>query len=91
VPLRNGISPGFLFAFLRSEPIFRLLRSTSTGSKQQEQHVTMMRDLPVPRLGSKVEKAIGDRVSAAVGIFDRALQAEARAIALVDQAIEEAT
>jgi hypothetical protein len=88
VPLAHAISPGYLFSFLRSEPAFRLLRATSAGSKQQYQHPDMMRDLPIPRLDVDVERSIDKRVALAVEIFDRALEAEAQAIGLVDHAIE---
>jgi hypothetical protein len=90
VPLAHAIPPGYLFAFLRSEPAFRLLRATSAGSKQQYQHPGMMQKFPIPRLDTEVERSIDKRIASAVQIFDRALESEARAIDLVDQAIEKA-
>lgn len=91
VPLTDAIPPGYLFAFLRSDAAFRLLRSISTGGKQQEQHPTMMWNLPIPRLSSEQEAAIDARVRAATKVFDAALDSEMLAIDGVDQAIEEAS
>ena len=39
---------GCLFAFMRSETAFRMLRSTSMGTKLQDHHPGFMYDLPVP-------------------------------------------
>ena len=41
--------PGaYLFAFMRSEAAFRILRSMSTGSKQQDIHEVLRQQIPVP-------------------------------------------
>lgn len=39
---------GCLFAFMRSETAFRMLRSISTGTKLQDHHVAFLPALPVP-------------------------------------------
>jgi hypothetical protein len=65
IPIHGAIHPGYLHAFLRSEVAFRLLRSISTGGKQQEQHPVMMWNLPIPRLGAFDEARIGALVDAA--------------------------
>jgi type I restriction enzyme S subunit len=76
IPTQGAIHPGYLHAFLRSEVAFRLLRSISTGGKQQEQHPVMMWLLPIPRLGVSEEARIGDLVDAAAEELDAAMAAE---------------
>ncbi len=76
VPVSGAVHPGYLHAFLRSEIAFRLLRSISTGGKQQEQHPVMMWNLPVPRLETSEEARIGALVDAAAEELDAAMSAE---------------
>lgn len=90
VPLVDEVPPGYLFAFLRSDLAFRLLRSISAGGKQQEQHPRLMWRLPVPRLNSDDEAEIDAHVMDACRLLDEALEEEERARALVERAIEEA-
>ncbi|WP_291156691.1 methylation-associated defense system restriction endonuclease subunit S MAD5 [Gemmatimonas sp. UBA7669] len=90
VPIRSRIEPGFLYAYMRSRLAFRLLRSISTGSKQQEQHVVMMRRFPIPRLGTEEESRIAAMVDQAGLLFDVAVESESAARALVERTIEEA-
>jgi type I restriction enzyme S subunit len=84
VPLEGAIPPGYLFAFLRSRLAFRLLRSISIGGKQQEQHPSMMRRLPIPRFDPKREEEIGELVNTGCDLYDRALESEDRARELVE-------
>jgi type I restriction enzyme S subunit len=83
------VPPGYLFAFLRSNVAFRLLRSISTGGKQQEQHAGMMWRFPIPRLSSEREHEISRTVEAATALFDKALGLEDEAWRLVCEAIEQ--
>ena len=87
IPLPGAIDAGYLFAFMRSRLAFRMLRSISTGGKQQEQHPVMMYRLPIPRLGEVRELEIGTLVSRACNLYDFALDAEDRARSLVEAAI----
>lgn len=87
IPLQDAIDPGYLFAFMRSRLAFRMLRSISTGGKQQEQHPAMMYRLPVPRLGESREKEIGALVARACILYDQGLEAEDLARSLVEQTI----
>jgi len=87
VPIEGNISPGYLFAFLRSHIAFRMLRSTSTGGKQQEQNQTLMNEFPIPRLSSEEEKESGSRVDKASVEDDRALDCEEKARSKVEAAI----
>jgi hypothetical protein len=83
--------PGsYLFAFLRSEAAFRLLRSMSVGGKQQEYHPALLRDLPVPECTAADRTRIADIVRDAHRNRDTADRREDKAFALLDQAIEEA-
>jgi type I restriction enzyme S subunit len=61
------IPPGYLFAFLRSEAGFRLLRSMSEGSKQQDLHWRKVPRMPVPRLTGAEEEGIHKTVLYAYG------------------------
>jgi hypothetical protein len=87
VPAEGAIHSGYLHAFLRSELAFRLLRSISTGGKQQEQHPVMMWDLPIPRLHDAEESCIGAIVEKAARELDAAMSAEDEAESLLERMI----
>jgi type I restriction enzyme S subunit len=88
VPRLDTIPPGYLFAFMRSEVAFRMLRSISAGGKQQYQHPTLMYELPIPRLDKSREKEIGKLIDRAATEFDHALDCEEKARQLLEQKIE---
>ncbi len=88
VPLPEKVRPGYLFAFLRSRTAFRMLRTISTGGKQQEQHPAMMWRLPIPRLADEQEAQIAEKVNQACADLDRALDLEEEARTLVEKAIQ---
>lgn len=92
VVARNGaIHPGYLFAFLRSEPGFRLLRSLSEGSKQQDLHWRTVPLLPVPRFADRArEEAIGEKVIRAYQLRSDAVDRIIEAQRSCERAIEEA-
>lgn len=86
----RAIHPGYLFAFLRSEPGFRLLRSLSEGSKQQDLHWRTVPRIPVPRLADRArEDAIGEKVFRAYRLRNEAVDKILEAQELCEQAIEE--
>ena len=87
IPAHGAVHPGYLHAFLRSEFAFRLLRSISTGGKQQEQHQVMMWNLPIPRLAAPDELRIGSIVETAAEELDAAMSAEDEAERLLDKGI----
>jgi type I restriction enzyme S subunit len=89
IPKADLIPPGYLYAFLRSNFAFRLIRAMSTGSKQQYQHPVLMAEMPIPRLDNHSEAEIGDKVEKAAKLRDSALELEDQARALVERAIEE--
>ena len=81
------VSGAYLFAFLRSETAFRLLRSASVGSKQQDLQPDLVAALPVPLVPEPERTAIAELVRDAYRGRDEADRAEADAIALVERAI----
>lgn len=87
IPAEGAINPGYLHAFLRSEFAFRLLRSISTGGKQQEQHPVMMWNLPIPRLEASEEARVGALVNVAAEELDAAMSAEDEAERLLEESI----
>lgn len=88
VPRPGVIPPGYLFAFMRSEVAFRMLRSISAGGKQQYQHPALMYELPIPRLDNIKELEIAKLIDSAAAEFDHALDCEEQARQLVEQTIE---
>lgn len=87
IPLPGKIRGGFLYAFLSTKIGFRLLRSMSTGGKQQYQHPNMLARLPIPRLAEDEENRIADLVDEAARQYDLGLGWEDQARALVESAI----
>jgi restriction endonuclease S subunit len=70
IPRAAKILPGYLYAFLRSETAFRLLRTMSTGGKQQSLHPLLIYSLPIPRLAKKTEEQVAAIVQEAAECFD---------------------
>lgn len=87
VPDTSKIDGCYLFAFIRSELAFRLLRGISIGAKQQEQHIGMMRRFPIPRLAPIVEASIAALVLQGAREFDRALKLEEEAWEKLERAL----
>lgn len=89
IPKQGSIASGYLYAFLRSRFAFRMIRSMSTGSKQQYQHPMLMASMPIPRLDESVEAEIAAKVDRAAYLRDHAIDLEDQARTLVERAIEE--
>ncbi len=81
--------PGCLFAFMRSETAFRMLRSIAMGSKLQDHHYTMLPQLPVPCPPNEVQEEIHQLITGAYEKREKAVELEDQARALVEHAIEE--
>ena len=79
---------GCLFAFLRSETAFRMLRSISIGTKLQDLHPKFRAELPVPFPTRKAQEEIHGYVVNAYEARDKAVALENQAIVLVEDAIE---
>ena len=83
------IERGALFAFLRSETAFRMLRSASTGSKLQDFHYAVLPSLPIPYPDKKVRVRCHDLIITAYEARDRAIELDDQARTLVERTIEE--
>ena len=84
--------PGaYLFAFLRSEAAFRLLRSLASGGKQQDIHDILRQQLPVPMCTEVDRRRIAETVRSAHRDRDLADQREDEAFAALATAVEGAT
>jgi type I restriction enzyme S subunit len=83
--------PGaYLFAFMRSEPVFRILRSMSVGSKQQDIHEVLRQQIPVPECTPADREQIAETVRAAYRARDEADELEDQAQELLDAAVRDA-
>ena len=80
----------YLFAFMRSEPVFRILRSMSVGSKQQDIHEVLRRQIPVPECTPADRERITETVRAAYRARDEADELEDRAQELLEAAVRDA-
>ncbi len=83
-------SGAYLFAFLRSEAAFRIFRSMSTGSKQQDIHEELRRRVPVPECTAADRERIAETVRQAYRWRDEADELEDRAQELLDAAVRDA-
>ncbi|MEV5043142.1 restriction endonuclease subunit S [Streptomyces griseoincarnatus] len=80
--------PGaYLFAFLRSEPLFRVLRSMSVGGKQQDIHEELRTTIPVPIMGEDDVDRIATTVREAYRRRDEADRWEDQALAKLEEAV----
>jgi type I restriction enzyme S subunit len=79
---------GCLFAFMRSETAFRMLRSISMGTKLQDHHPEFLRGLPVPFPEKRIQEEIHELVIDAYEKRHRSVQLEDEAVALVERAID---
>jgi type I restriction enzyme S subunit len=84
-------SGAYLFAFLRSEPAFRVLRSMSAGGKQQDIHEELRGALPVPVLTKVDRDRIAKGVREAHRQRDEADHKEDQAIAVLEGAVAQHT
>ncbi|MFE2061822.1 restriction endonuclease subunit S [Streptomyces sp. NPDC059467] len=88
-PGDSEISGAYLFAFFRSEAIFRLLRSMSTGGKQQDIHTGLCGEIPVPVLTVADRKRITQTIRTAYRKRDEADVCDDWALALLEQEVLE--
>lgn len=88
-PIEKIMHSGCLFAFLRSETAFRMLRSISHGTKLQIQKIDLLKSLPIPypkdeSVRNEIHKIIID----AYEIKDQSIDLEDQARNLIEEAIE---
>jgi len=84
------IPPAVLFAYIRSNIGFALLRGCAIGTMQQDFHPELLSRIPVPIIDEKEMKKIDQLVRDAYAKFDEAYEKEQTAIRMVEQAIQEA-
>ena len=90
LPNEDLMPSGCLFAFIRSETAFRMLRSISYGTKLQVQRPDYLRKMPIPYPESKEDReSIHKLIVEAYESRDRAIKLEDEARSLVERAIEE--
>ncbi len=78
---------GCLYAFMRSETAFRMLRSISTGTKLLEYHHTMVQEIPIPFPSMDAQLEIHSVIVEAYEARHRAVALEREAVDLVEKAI----
>jgi type I restriction enzyme S subunit len=83
------ISGAYIYAFLRTEAAFRCLRSMSTGSMQQEIHIGILKNMPIPILPDPKVREIEALIRDSFVLRDQADALEDEARALLSASIEE--
>ena len=83
----SAMPRGCLFAFMRSETAFRMLRSISMGTKLQDHHSALLHTLPIPYPSVRDQKEIHDVIVDAYEKRHRSVQLEDEAVELVEDAI----
>lgn len=83
------IERGALFAFMRTETAFRMLRSISVGSKLQDHHYAMLPSLPIPYPAADIRERCNQLVIEAHRAREKAVELEDEARTLVERTIEE--
>lgn len=83
----HEIEPGYLFAFLRSNAGFRILRGLAEGSKQQDLHWRTVPTISVPRLPRDKELEIANMVYQAYEHRNTAIDLMIEAKNLVEERI----
>jgi hypothetical protein len=81
------IPRGCLFAFMRSETAFRMLRSSTMGSKMQDHHHEFIAHLPVPYPNRETQQEIHELVVDAYEKRHLSNVLEDEAVAMVEQEI----
>jgi hypothetical protein len=84
----TDISGAFLFAFLRSETVFRCFRSLSIGSKQQVLHGSMLSKLPVPVPDRESRSSVEKLVREGFKFRHSASAIEKKAITIIEEVLE---
>ena len=87
----NIMPRGCLYAFMRSETAFRMLRSISFGTKLQDHHPAFLRELPVPLPPQEKQEQVHEMIVDAYRDRHKAVALLAEATGLVERTIEEAT
>ncbi|NJP29900.1 restriction endonuclease subunit S [Microbispora sp. SCL1-1] len=86
----GGIPNAYLFAFLRSEAAFRMLRSLCAGTGPQDINYILRKQIPVPLCAPEDRERIAETVRQAYRWRDEADMKEDQALALLGDAVREA-
>lgn len=86
----SDISNAYLFAFLRSEVAFRMLRSLVAGTGPQDINAVLRKEIPVPECAPADRERIAETVRQAYQWREEADQLEDRAQGLLDGAVRDA-
>jgi type I restriction enzyme S subunit len=92
--VRSGspdVPNAYLFAFMRSEVAFRMLRSLVAGTGPQDINAVLRKRIPVPECTPADRERIAKTVRQAYRWRDEADEFEDRAQAILDAAVREAT
>ncbi|GAB3994149.1 restriction endonuclease subunit S [Glycomyces albus] len=89
-PGSSDLQGAFLFAFLRSEASFRVMRSLCAGTGPQDIHSALRQRVPVPECTPADRERIAETVRQAYRDRDAADDLEDRALELLDEAVREA-
>lgn len=81
-PDPHKIPPGYLYAFLRSEVGAALVRGGTYGTIVQHLERQHVADIPVPRLGKRIESTVHDLIDGAATLRDEASDLFSKADAL---------
>jgi hypothetical protein len=91
--VRSGtpdFSNAYLFAFMRSEVSFRMLRSLVSGTGPQDINAVLRKEIPVPECTPADRERIAETVREAYRRRDEADKLETRAQELLDAAVRDA-
>jgi type I restriction enzyme S subunit len=89
-PGRPDVPGAYLFAFLRSEASFRMMRSLCAGTGPQDINAELRKELPVPLCTPADRERIAERVRRAYRERDLADDKVDEALRLLDEAVREA-
>ena len=87
IPNNEVIDEGYLYAVISSKLWFRIFRSVVYGTNLLGFIVPMLNEMPVPRLGDKLEKEIGQKVKTAYEKLTQANEKENKAISILENEI----
>ncbi|MFE9043718.1 restriction endonuclease subunit S [Streptomyces sp. NPDC007818] len=91
--VRSGdpeISGAYLFAYMRSDASFRVMRSLCAGTGPQDIHAILRRQVPIPLCARADRERIANTVRSAYRDRDEADRLEDEALRLLDEAVRDA-
>ncbi|MGZ3116803.1 methylation-associated defense system restriction endonuclease subunit S MAD5 [Streptomyces sp. H62] len=91
--VRSGdpeISGAYLFAYMRSDASFRVMRSLCAGTGPQDIHAILRRQVPIPLCPPADRERIANTVRSAYRDRDEADRLEDEALRLLDEAVRDA-